>query len=131
MGGDQSRGPAKGEFVRRFSAAIVGLGQIGQGYDYDASDDRLVLTHATAYRYHPGFDLVAAADPDPEQRERFVRKFGLPAYADLESLISGHRPEVYSICVPTSQHFQIFQRIIPGGPAAVLGEKLNVFSQQV
>ena len=25
----------KGDFVRRFSAAIVGLGQIGQGYDYD------------------------------------------------------------------------------------------------
>jgi predicted dehydrogenase len=109
--------------VRRFSAAILGLGQIGQGYDYDASDDRLILTHASAYRYHEGFELVAAADPDPEPRERFVRKFGLPAYANLESLISGHRPEVFSICVPTGQHLQVFQEIIPCGPSAVLCEK--------
>lgn len=109
--------------MRRFSAAILGLGQIGQGYDYDASDDCLILTHASAYHYHAGFELVAATDPDPEQRERFVRKFGLPAYPDLASLISGHRPEVYSICVPTSQHFQVFKEIIPCGPAAVLCEK--------
>lgn len=109
--------------MRRFSAAIVGLGQIGQGYDYDASDDRLLLTHASAYRHHAGFELVAAADPDPEQRERFVRKFGLPAYADLESLMSGHRPEVFSLCVPTPQHFQVFQEIIPWRPLAILCEK--------
>jgi predicted dehydrogenase len=127
VGGDQSRGPANGDFVRRFSAAILGLGQIGQGYDYDASDDGLILTHASAYRHHAGFDLVAGVDPDSEQRERFVRKFGLPAYPNLESLISGHRPEVFSLCVPTAQHFQVFQEIIPCGPAAVLCEKPIAF----
>ncbi len=109
--------------MRRFSAAILGLGQIGQSYDYEAADDGLMLTHASAYRHHAGFELVAAADPDPKKRERFARKFGLPAYADLDSLISGHRPEVFSICVPTAQHFQVFQEIIPYGPAAVLCEK--------
>jgi predicted dehydrogenase len=109
--------------VRRFSAAILGLGQIGQGYDYEASDDSLILTHASAYHHHAGFELVAAVDPDPEPRERFVRKFGLPAYADLKSLISGHRPEVFSLCVPTPQHGEVFQEIIPCGPLAVLCEK--------
>jgi predicted dehydrogenase len=109
--------------VKSFSAAILGLGQIGQGYDYEATDDRLILTHANAYHYHAGFELVAAIDPDPEQRERFIRKFGLPAYKDLESLISRHRPEVFSICVPTFHHFQVFQEIIPLRPAAILCEK--------
>jgi predicted dehydrogenase len=109
--------------VRRFAAAVVGLGQIGQGYDYAAFDDRLVLTHASAYHHHAGFELVAAADPDPDARERFVRKFGMPAYADLASLIAGHRVEVFSICVPTALHYQAFQEIIPGAPLAILCEK--------
>jgi len=109
--------------VRKFSAAIVGLGQIGQGYDYDVPDDRVILTHASAYRYHKGFELVAAVDLNPKQRERFLRKYGLPVYSDLKELILHHRPEVFSICVPSSQHFQIFQGIIPHQPAAILCEK--------
>lgn len=109
--------------MRRFSAAIIGLGQIGQGYDYDLSDDRMVLTHASAYHYHKGFDLIAAVDHDPKQCERFVGKFGLPAYASLETLLSRHHPEVFSICVPTPQHFKTFLDVIPHKPAAILCEK--------
>jgi predicted dehydrogenase len=109
--------------MRRFSAAIIGLGQIGQGYDYDLSDDHMVLTHANAYHYHKGFDLAAAVDHDPKQCERFINKFGSPAYPSIEELFSHHDPEVFSICVPTSQHFKTFMDVIFHGPLAILCEK--------
>jgi predicted dehydrogenase len=109
--------------VKRFSAAVIGLGQIGQGYDYDLSDDRMVLTHASAYHYHKCFNLVAAVDHDPKQCERFVNKYGSPAYPSIEALLSCHDPEVFSICVPTSQHFKTFMDVIFHGPLAILCEK--------
>lgn len=109
--------------MKKFTAVVIGLGQIGQGYDYDLSDDRMVLTHASAYHYHKGFDLIAAVDYDPRQCERFINKFGLPAYPSIETLLSNHDPEVFSICVPTSRHFKTFMDIIFHRPLAILCEK--------
>ncbi|MGA2331287.1 MAG: Gfo/Idh/MocA family oxidoreductase [Syntrophales bacterium] len=109
--------------MKKFSVAIIGLGQIGQGYDYDKSSIDLILTHASAYCYHDKFELVAAVDPDPIQRGRFISKFKLPVYEDVASLVAKHRPDIFSICTPSSQHFRVFQQIIPHRPAAILCEK--------
>ena len=60
-----------GTYMQKLAAVVLGLGQIGQGYDYDHPDDSLILTHATGFAYHEAYELVAAVDPDPFQRERF------------------------------------------------------------
>jgi len=109
--------------MNRISAAVVGLGKIGQGYDYHLSDNRLILTHARAYNQHDGYELVAAVDIDKLQRERFTARFGRPAYANVESMMVRHQPDVVSICVPTAQHFQVMRQIISFKPRAVLCEK--------
>lgn len=106
-----------------FTAAVIGLGRIGQGYDYDRCDDTIVATHASAYVRHTGFELLAAVDPDPLQREKFTAKFQRPAYADLPLLMAKHKPEVFSIAVPADRHLSVFQDIIRYKPVAVVCEK--------
>jgi len=105
------------------NAAVVGLGSIGQGYDYESADDDCVLTHAKAYSLHPRFNLVAGVDPDPVNRERFTRKYGTPAFSDVESMLSACRVDVISLCTPTSTHRAEFRKLFVGKPAAIICEK--------
>ena len=48
--------------MNKYSAAIIGLGQVGQGYDYTSNDESVILTHASALKYHNGFDLILAGE---------------------------------------------------------------------
>ncbi len=109
--------------MKVFSAAVIGLGRIGQGYDYDRPDRNHVLTHANAFKNHPGFQLIAGVDPVLAQRERFEKKFARPAYPDLRTLFSKENPQVLSIAVPTALHFQIFKEVIEHAPTAIICEK--------
>ena len=109
--------------MKIFSSVIVGLGAIGQGYDYDHEGSDLILTHAAGFFHHPGYDLIAGVDPSPIQRDRFETKYCRPCYKDLDSLFCNHRPEVISIAVPTHLHFPIFEEVMAYSPRAVLCEK--------
>ena len=109
--------------MNKLSAAVVGLGQVGQGYDYDSLDDSVILTHATALFFHRGFELVAGVDTDPAQCERFKEKFSKPAYSGLEALKENHNPEVISLAVPTSMHFPVFNDALALHPKAMVCEK--------
>lgn len=74
------------------SALLVGLGQIGCGYDAalqfswdQPRSSAQTLTHARALACHPGFALEAGVDPSLEARQRFTRLYGAPSYAGLAS----------------------------------------------
>jgi len=109
--------------MKIFTSAVIGLGAIGQGYDYDHAGSDLILTHAAGFSHHPGYDLVAGVDPDPRQRERFEKKYSRPCYQDVDALYSSHQPEVISLAVPTQLHFPIFKHVMASSPRAVLCEK--------
>lgn len=72
-------------------ALIIGLGQIGCGYDADLPfefnsprSSSKTLSHARALACHPGFELVAGIDPDPDARDRFENIYHRRAYPDLD-----------------------------------------------
>jgi len=109
--------------VRKFSSAVVGLGKIGQGLDYEIADDSLVKTHATGLFYHDGFQLAAGVDPDKKQRDRFEKKFDHPAFPDIDTLRAECRPSVISIAVPTHLHFPVAVEVLSCEPRIVLCEK--------
>ena len=109
--------------MRKFSAAIIGLGKAGQGYDYDHVDDSYIKTHATGFSYHEAFDLIAGVDPDAMQRKRFEEKFECPAYQDVKTMFSLHQPQVVSVATPTNLHYQVFQEIVNEKIEAILCEK--------
>jgi predicted dehydrogenase len=109
--------------MKIFTSAVIGLGAVGQGYDYDHEDTDHILTHAAGFFHHPGYDLIAGVDPSPIQRDRFETKYCRPCYKDLDSLFCHYRPEVISIAVPTHLHFPIFGKVMECSPRAVLCEK--------
>jgi len=53
------------------SVLIVGLGQIGMGYDLGLPPQN-VLSHARAFQNCPGFRVIGGVDPDPKER-RLIR----------------------------------------------------------
>jgi predicted dehydrogenase len=101
--------------------AVVGLGQIGMGYDYESSDS--VLTHCAAFSRHPGFDLVAGVDSSVEARKRFEKKFKKPAYASSEELFSSILPDAVSIAVPSELHLREAQLALAYPLRGILCEK--------
>lgn len=107
--------------MTRYTAAVIGLGNIGQGYDYDHPG--LVLTHARAFARHPGFELLAGVDPDANQRERFEQQYRLPAYPDCAALLAAASPAVMAVAAPTAVHAATLEQVLAFRPRAVLCEK--------
>jgi predicted dehydrogenase len=106
-----------------FTAAVIGLGNIGQGFDYDCPDASRILTHATAFHYHPGFELVGGVDPDAAARQRFTAKFGKPAFTSVPELWTAVSPDVVAISVPTPLHSRVFHEILAHKPKGIICEK--------
>jgi predicted dehydrogenase len=109
--------------MKRFTAAVIGLGKIGQGFDYEIQDGSQIMTHAGGFSHHHGFKLVAAVDADEKQRRLFIEKYRLPAYATTDELYADVQPDVVSIAVPTKLHCDIFRKVALHRPLAVLCEK--------
>lgn len=109
--------------MNRYRAAVIGLGSIGMGYDYDDADGTRVLTHAAAFAAHPGFILVGGVDSSPAARERFTHKYRQPAFATVDELFAACRPEVTAVAVPTPLHHAVFGQVMAHTPRAVICEK--------
>jgi predicted dehydrogenase len=106
-----------------FTAAVIGLGKIGQEYDYDDKQNNAILTHANAFKHHSGFHLIAGVDPDPIKRDKFEKKFQQKAYPDIQSLYAKMNPNIIALAVPTNIHYSVFNTLIPYHPYAVICEK--------
>lgn len=106
-----------------YNAAIVGLGQIGQGYDYCCKDGSLITTHASAYQYHPSFNLVAGVDVSPKGCAKFEKKYNVETFSSVQNMMEKVKPDVVSIASPTPTHFNLFNQIASYDPLAVLIEK--------
>lgn len=103
---------------------IVGLGQIGMGYDLGLDPVRYVQSHARAFSQHPAFHLVGAVDPDPQRREVFAQTCHSPAYADLETALGRHQPGVVVIATPTPTHKDTLLNVLSlARPQVILCEK--------
>ena len=106
-----------------YTAAVIGLGQIGQGYDYNCQDSSLIITHASGFQYHSSFKLIGGVDLDENRCKEFITKFGKPASTSIASLMVRENIDVVSIAVPTKLHYDIFNEIILYSPKAIICEK--------
>lgn len=70
---------------------IIGLGTAG----------RLLIPAVNA---HPGMTLAAVADPVPAVREAVASQWGVPAFADIESLVAASGIDAVYIATPTQLH---------------------------
>ena len=103
---------------------IIGLGQIGLGYDLALDSENAVYTHARAFSVHPAFELVGAVDPAETQRDIFMRHYNQPAYQNIASALEAKTVSVIVIASPTSQHSLILKEVLAhSSPKAILCEK--------
>lgn len=103
---------------------IVGLGQIGMGYDLHLDPAAHVYCHARAFSQHPKFELMGGVDPDATRRQTFSQTYDCPAYADLGAALVQHQPALVIVAVPTQFHEPILRRVLDlSHPKMVLCEK--------
>jgi predicted dehydrogenase len=103
---------------------IVGLGEIGMGYDLHLDPTTHIYSHSRAFSQHPKFNLVGGVDSDKQKCQTFTRTYGCTAYVDLETALEQHQPELVIVAVPTLYHSQTLQRVLERSqPKIILCEK--------
>jgi predicted dehydrogenase len=110
------------------SALVVGLGQIGMGYDLSLNPAEYVLTHVRAFHQHPAYQLQGAVDLDPQKRAIFKSNYGVPAFATVDTAMAKVQPDVVAVATPTHWHAATMQEVLHAyAPKAILCEKPLAF----
>jgi len=105
-------------------ASIIGLGNIGMGYDLNNEDERAVNSLASAFYLHKEFSLIGGIDIDSSKRKIFEEKFNKPTYKNIQDQIQVSKPDVVVISTPTKSHFSIYKELVSEySPKAILCEK--------
>ena len=103
---------------------VVGLGQIGMGYDLHLDPNEHIYSHARAFTQHPRFCLMAGVDPDASRRQAFTQTYHCPAYEDIDSGLRDHNPDLVVVAVPTRLHLETVDHLLKDvRPRIVLCEK--------
>ena len=107
-----------------FDVLIVGLGQIGMGYDLNLDAKKYVYSHASAFDQHEGFNLLGGVDTDSELCKVFEGKYGGKFYSDTIEALRENEPDIVVIATSTELHKQILQDVIEySQPKVILCEK--------
>lgn len=108
--------------MKKFSCALIGLGAIGIGYDYDLKDS--YLTHASAITRHPGFELLCGVDISYKRRQLFEVKYNLPAFENIADIMCWPDIDLFIIASPTHLHLDHITEIVKSfSPQAILCDK--------
>jgi predicted dehydrogenase len=103
---------------------LIGLGQIGMGYDLDLDPASFVYSHTRALSAHQAFELSGAVDQSEPQRLLFERHFKKPAFLNLSEALAKIKPEVIVIATPTNTHLAVLEKVLGQcRPKAILCEK--------
>ena len=107
-----------------FKCIVIGLGQIGMGYDLELDAETVVYTHARALSMHPEFELVGAVEPQNFQREIFKRYYCQNVYPDITTALKHQEVSVVVIATPTADHILSIREVLANSrPKIILCEK--------
>jgi len=103
---------------------IIGLGQIGMGYDLTLDLGAFVYCHAKAFSVHQAFELSGAVDSSEKQRNLFELHYKKPGFLNLSEAFQKIKPEVVVIATPTKTHLAVLEKVLGQcQPEAILCEK--------
>ena len=120
--------------MTRIKALLLGLGQIGCGYDFDQSfrpnkpcSGPVTWTHARALACHPQVELMAGVDPSAWARARFSAVYACPAFADLEAYFQApgfQQADLVVVAVPPTLQPSLVEQLLERcSPRILLLEK--------
>ena len=96
----------------QWSAAVVGLGQVGSRFDAEPGR-KTVWSHVGAYLALPEtFRLAAACEIDCGNVEAFSQRCtDVPVFGDVAEMLAVAKPAVVSVCTPAQTHSAIVRQI--------------------
>lgn len=103
---------------------LVGLGQIGMGYDLATGSGNAIRSHAKAFSSHPAFELSAAVDASQEKCDLFSQYYEGRTFQKLEEALKTVQPSVVVIATPTNSHCTVLEHVLKySRPKVILCEK--------
>ena len=88
--------------AKKYSAAIVGCGSIGQA-------------HMQGYQRLDNVDVVAIADPLEPARKMYLDDYGIPqGYATVAEMLEKTQPDIVSVCVRHLLHDTVTAEVATG-----------------
>lgn len=88
----------------KHSVLLVGLGNIGVGYDIHVDLSQRIYSHARAFSLHEKFTLLGGVDLDKNCRQRFEKRYQCPTYLTIKDALRVHQPDVVVLSLPTLLH---------------------------
>ncbi|MEI8037283.1 MAG: Gfo/Idh/MocA family oxidoreductase [Verrucomicrobiota bacterium] len=97
--------------MKPWTATVVGCGRIGSSFS--AQPHQGVVSHAEAIVNNPHTRLVAVCDTHAASANGAAELWGLDAaWSDLGGMLARARPDIVSICVPDSLHFEVGKEVM-------------------
>lgn len=98
---------------------ILGLGRSGWGI------------HAMAVAEHPGFDVVAVADPVAERRDEAAERFGCAAYPDPRGVLDDDAVDLVVVATPSHTHVPLTLEALERGRNVVVEKPMAQTTAEV
>jgi predicted dehydrogenase len=100
-----------------YRAAVIGCGGIGSQLQFDPGATKYgVCTHAAAYDAYKDTELVSLCDTNDNNLNTSMQYWNVKnGYSDWNDLLIESKPDIVSICTPTSTHFDIAVACIDSG----------------
>jgi predicted dehydrogenase len=110
--------------VKKFKAAIIGLGNIGFRFNLDPLR-RGVWSHAAAYDTCKWTNLCAAVETDRRKSQNFTElcRDRVPVFSTIKELMKNVNPDIVSVCTPTYTHYSIVKEMTSYPIKAIFCEK--------
>lgn len=100
-----------------YRAAVIGAGQMGAGKDPG------FISHASAFKQHPHYELVGICDPHLAALRSAEKHWQVQGYQEIAPLLEAAQPDIISICSPDDYHAKHLTLIAAYGPKAIILEK--------
>lgn len=102
--------------------AVVGLGRIGSLLEDDPLREK-PCTHAGAMAESSDCLLVGGCDLQEARNRAFRRRWGCPAYRDLDRMIHETAPQLVAVATPPCTHPEVVEQLVARGVRTVICEK--------
>ena len=113
----------------RYRVAVIGCGRMGATIDDEMHKyPRWVgpYAHAAGYAATPETEIVAGVDPDPEKRQAFAQRYGVPAehvFCDYQEMLAEIEPDIVSVTTHCPLHCEIVCAVAQAGVQGIFCEK--------
>ena len=107
-----------------YSVLIVGLGNMGMGYDLKKKSNNVILSHAKSFYLNKNFRLVGGVDLNDRNLCNFEKKYKCKAFRNIKEALEPETPDLIVVSSSTDSHFENIKEIIKfGKPKIILCEK--------